>query len=148
MLGAALTAVVGCGGTFSDQARRALYISAETLVSVDGTVAPAYAAASEQSVDIAADLVEYRRLMAPWNELELTLRMARAALLRSESELDSYEHSGRKVGLVHAVGCLTVLFENMFNDLHEVGIRAPESVMTTVQVLRPFGGFCDERIEE
>lgn len=140
-------AVVGCGGSYATQARRGLYIAGETLVTVDGTVAPRYARASDEAVQTADTVLEYHRLMSEWNQLELTLRMARASLLNSERMLDEYEETGKRLGWLASVGCTIELFENLFRDLRDVGIDPPEGVATTAQVLKPFGGFC-ERVEE
>lgn len=148
VFGVALMAVVGCGGSYATQARRGLYIAGETFVTVDAIVAPRYTSASDEAVESTDTLLEYHRLMAEWDQLALTLRMIRASLLHSERMLDEYEETGKRLGWLASVGCTIELFENLFRDLRDVGIDPPEGVATTAQVLKPFGGFCNERVEE
>jgi hypothetical protein len=143
MMGAAMLAVIGCGGSYTSQVRRGLYVAAETLVVVDESVAPKYAAASAHAVEVSDTVAEYTRLMAPWDAVELRLRMARASLLRAETEVGVYERDGTRLGLLHSVGCSIVLLEDLWRDLRDAGVDPPPGLVEASAVLKPFAGVCD-----
>lgn len=148
VLGITLAAVIGCGGSHASQARRAVYVASEAVVAADAEVAREYERAADESVSIADTVQEYRRLMAPWNEIETTLRMIRAAVLTAEVEVDRYDRTGERLGMIHGIGCVIVLAENLFREMHDLGMTGSGQIMAAAQALKPFGGICHDRLGE
>lgn len=101
MLGITLAAVIGCGGSHTSQARRAVFVASEAVVAVDAEIAREYTKASDEAVQIADTVPEYRRLMAPWNETETTLRCSARPCSRPRSRWTD------TTALASASGCST-----------------------------------------
>lgn len=148
MLGITLAAVIGCGGSHTSQARRAVFVASEAVIAADAEIAREYAQASDEAVQIADTVPEYRRLMAPWNEAETTLRMLRAAVLTAELEVDRYDRTGERLGMIHGIGCVIVLAENLFREMHELGLTGSGQLMAAAQALKPFGGICNDGLDQ
>jgi len=134
----------GCGGSYVSAAKRALYVSAETLRAIDEEYADVYDRAAHSALERSETAQDYKRHMEEYDEAETTIRAVRAALFASEAGLDIYVESGERTHWFASVACLALVFESLFQQLDEITGLGPQSIAPAVSLLKAYGGVCDQ----
>ena len=138
----AVSTLTACGGGEISQARRTLYVSAEALHQIDIATARRYQTAAEFELEHATTREQYDRMMRPWNTVETLLRGTHFALVSTETALDLYEQTGRKLPFYQQLGCLAVKFEELLDAYKRATGDVPQALTQTVALLNTFEGEC------
>lgn len=125
--------LAGCGGPPA-AARRSVEVATVVLLEADRETAERYAVAAAEALDASGSIAEYRERLAPWDALELALRVAQSAVLSASAVVEAWDAGGRDRWAA-AAGCMVEALGRVREGLEALGLRVPPELASVIDLV-------------